>query len=77
VIRLEGEDVAVRFFDTHERLAVLSKKGDPLEAIDAIVPWESFRADIESVALTVKTRRTFTPRPNKYNRLISRRKNGF
>jgi transposase, IS5 family len=39
-------------FDTQERLAVLSKKGDPLEAIDAIVPWESFRADIESAVLT-------------------------
>lgn len=40
------------FFDTQERLAVLSKKGDPLEAIDAIVPWESFRADIELAVLT-------------------------
>ena len=25
---------------------------DPLEAIAALVPWESFRADIEAVALT-------------------------
>ena len=30
----------------------LSAKGDPLEAIAALVPWESFRADIEAVVLT-------------------------
>ena len=40
------------FFDAEKRLAALSKKGDPLEAIAALVPWESFRADIEAVALT-------------------------
>ena len=40
------------FFDAEQRLAVLSKIGDPLEAIDALVPWESFRADIEAVVLT-------------------------
>jgi hypothetical protein len=28
-------------------LAALSAKGDPLEAIDRLVPWESFRADID------------------------------
>ena len=33
-------------------MAALSAKGDPLEAIDRLVPWESFRADIEAVALT-------------------------
>ena len=37
------------FFDTNDRLEALSAKGDPLEAIDALVPWESFRADIEAV----------------------------
>ena len=36
------------FFDTHKRLAALSAKGDPLEAIDRLVPWESFRGDIEA-----------------------------
>ena len=36
------------FFDSEKRLAALSKKGDPLEAIAALVPWESFRADIEA-----------------------------
>ena len=57
---LVREDVILRsgtmgqpgFFDAERRLAALSKKGDPLEAISALVPWESFRADIEAVALT-------------------------
>src|SRR3954465_8281712 len=40
------------FFDLDQRLAALSEKGDPLEAIDRLVPWESFRADIEAVVLT-------------------------
>ena len=40
------------FFDADRRLAGLSEKGDPLEAIASLVPWESFRADIEAVVLT-------------------------
>lgn len=40
------------FFDADKRLAALSEKGDPLEAIERLVPWESFRADIEVVVLT-------------------------
>ena len=40
------------FFDANDRLEALSAKGDPLEAIAALVPWESFRADIEAVVLT-------------------------
>src|SRR5437879_6116839 len=40
------------FFDVEERLAALSAKGDPLEAIGRLVPWESLRSDIESVVLT-------------------------
>src|SRR5450759_4518704 len=40
------------FFDTNNRLEALSAKGDPLEAIDALVPWESFRETIETVVLT-------------------------
>ena len=40
------------FFDAEKRLAAVSAKGDPLEAIDRLVPWESFRADIEAVVLT-------------------------
>jgi IS5 family transposase len=40
------------FFAADKRLAALSAKGDPLEAIDRLVPWENFRADIEAVVLT-------------------------
>src|SRR3979411_3542633 len=40
------------FFDAEKRLAALAAKGDPLEAIDRLVPWENFRADIEAVVLT-------------------------
>src|SRR5262249_38960118 len=40
------------FFEAMKRLASLLKKGDPLEAIGALVPWEGFRADIETVVLT-------------------------
>src|SRR3981189_386035 len=40
------------FFDADKRLEALSAKGDPLEAIDRLVPWESFRAEIEAVGLT-------------------------
>ena len=32
----------------------MSEKGDPLEALAALVPWESFRADIEAVVLTLE-----------------------
>src|ERR1700704_4578232 len=39
------------FFDADKRLEALSAKGDPLEAIDRLVPWESFRAEIEAVVL--------------------------
>ena len=57
---LGGDDVILRseamgqlgFFDADRRLAALSEKGDPLEAIAALIPWESFRADIEAVVLT-------------------------
>jgi IS5 family transposase len=48
------------FFDADNRLAVLSAKGDPLEAIDRLVPWESFRGDIEAAALTPETQRKST-----------------
>lgn len=42
------------FFDADKRLAVLTAKGDPLETIDAVVPWEEFRAEIEAVVLTAE-----------------------
>jgi hypothetical protein len=40
------------FFDADKRLAALSAKDDPLEAIDRPVPWETFRADIVAAVLT-------------------------
>jgi hypothetical protein len=40
------------FFDTDKRLAAISAKGDPLAMIDRVVPFESFRAEIEAVVLT-------------------------
>src|SRR5258708_12093749 len=40
------------FFDADKRLETLSAKGDPLEAVERLVPWESFRAEIEAVVLT-------------------------
>ena len=46
------------FFDAEKRLAALSEKGDPLEAIAALVPWESFRADIEAVVLTPEAKKS-------------------
>lgn len=45
------------FFDADNRLTALSAKGDPLEAIDRLVPWESFRGDIEAAVLTPETER--------------------
>src|SRR6516164_2006319 len=40
------------FFDVERRLEAISANGDPLETIKKIVPWEDFRADIESVNAT-------------------------
>ena len=37
------------FFDLDKRLETISAKGDPLEALNSIVPFENFRADIEAV----------------------------
>jgi IS5 family transposase len=40
------------FFDTDRRLAAITAKGDPLEMIARVVPFESFRAEIEAAVLT-------------------------
>ena len=45
------------FFDADKRLTALSAKGDPLEAIDRLVPWESFRSDLEAAVLTPEAER--------------------
>jgi IS5 family transposase len=47
----------LEFFDADKRLAAHPRRGDPLEAIDRLVPWETFRADIEAVVLTPKEMR--------------------
>jgi Transposase domain (DUF772) len=40
------------FFDAANRLAALSKQGDPPAAIAGLVPWAEFRREIEPLALT-------------------------
>lgn len=40
------------FFDADRRLAAITSKGDPLEMIARVVPFESFRAEIEAAVLT-------------------------
>lgn len=37
------------FHDLDQRLDALSAKGDPLEALNGLIPFESFRAEIEAV----------------------------
>jgi transposase, IS5 family len=37
------------FYDLDKRLDAISAKGDPLEALNAIIPFESFRVEIEAV----------------------------
>jgi transposase, IS5 family len=39
------------FFDADRRLAAITAKGDPLELIARVVPFESFRAEIEAAVL--------------------------
>src|SRR5580692_2010023 len=40
------------FFDADRRLAAITAKGDPLEMIARVVPFESFRVEIEAAVLT-------------------------
>src|ERR1700726_4183179 len=40
------------FFDAERGLGVITAKGDPLEMIARVVPFESFRAEIEAAVLT-------------------------
>jgi transposase, IS5 family len=40
------------FFDADRRLAAITAKGDPLEMIARVVPFESFRSEIEAAVLT-------------------------
>ena len=52
MIREMGAMGQFGFFDADWRLAALSAKGDPLEMIARVVPFESFRAEIEAAVLT-------------------------
>jgi IS5 family transposase len=52
MIREMGAMGQFGFFDADRRLAALSAKGDPLEMIARVVPFESFRAEIEAAVLT-------------------------
>jgi hypothetical protein len=45
-------EVGVVGADAERRLAALSAKGDPLEMITRVVPFESFRAEIEAAVQT-------------------------
>ena len=48
------------FFDADRRLAAISVKGDPLEMIARVVPFESFRAEIETAVLTPANKKKST-----------------
>jgi transposase, IS5 family len=51
----------LRFFDADKRLEALSARDDPLETIDDLVPWESFRAEIGAVVLTLDELKKSSP----------------
>lgn len=50
------------FFDVDRRLAAISAKGDPLDTIDAAVPWKSFRVPIEAAPALANSTAPLVPR---------------
>src|ERR1700704_2596632 len=58
------------FFDVERRLAAISSKGDPLEAIKKIVRWEDFRADIEAMTQTEPEERKSNAGRKPYDALL-------
>lgn len=52
------------FFDLNRRYAGLAEKGDPLMAIAAIVPFESFRPKLKSALINGELRRNDAERKN-------------
>src|SRR5258705_7621369 len=58
------------FFDVERRLAAISSKGDPLEAIKKIVRWEDFRADIEAMTETEPEERKSNAGRKPYDALL-------
>ncbi len=60
------------FFDADKRLAAISAKGDPLEMIDRLVPFESFRGEIEAAVLTpAADKRAARPQADRCHRVVS------
>jgi Transposase domain (DUF772) len=49
--RFAGGNDGGGFFDADRQLAAITAKGDPLEMIARVVPFESFRAEIEAAVL--------------------------
>jgi hypothetical protein len=57
-------------FDVERRLEAISAKGDPLEAIKKVVPWEDFRADIEAVTETKPEQRKSSAGRKPYDTIL-------
>jgi IS5 family transposase len=58
------------FYDLDKRLEAISAKGDPLELIKATVPWESFRAEIETVTRPKPEERKSTAGRKPYDAIL-------
>jgi hypothetical protein len=54
------------FFDADKRLAAISAKGDPLEMIALVMPFESFCAEIEAAVLTLAREKSKADRRHRY-----------
>ena len=61
------------FFDVERRLQAISAKGDPLETIKKIVPWEDFHPDIEAVTETEPEQRKSNAGRKPYDTILSSR----
>ena len=51
---LPGYQGQFGFFDADRRLAAITAKGDPLQMMARVVPFESFRAEIEAAVLNTR-----------------------
>jgi hypothetical protein len=69
----EGRIAQKACFDVERRLVAISAKGDPLEAIKKIVPWEDFGADFEAVTETKPAERKSNAGRKPYDRSSSSR----
>jgi IS5 family transposase len=57
-------------FDVERRLEAISAKGDPLQTIKKVVPWEDFRADIEAVTETKPEQRKSSAGRKPYDTIL-------